>query len=92
MKKIIMMALMMQGAVGMNGYDETTQRKRSGPNKRDTMDSLITTLVTKGMCYVDSYTFNQVRDVLPSKLRGQVLFHSMIENKEIFITYTKAKP
>ncbi len=55
------------------------------------IDQIIELLVRKGMAGVDNKYFNDVRIALTSKLRGQVLFHSDIRTRNIFITYSKVK-
>lgn len=54
------------------------------------IDRVIEMLVSKGICAIENGYFDEIRTVLPGKLRGQVLFHSDIKTKIIFITYTKA--
>ena len=58
-------------------------------NRRIKEDKVIDLLVSKGICFIDYDMFHFLKDTLPNKLRGQVLFHSDIESKKIFITYTK---
>ena len=53
------------------------------------IDRIIETLVYKGIVGIDSLYFNQVRLGLQGKLRGQVLFHSELKTRRIFITYKK---
>ena len=48
-------------------------------------------LANDGLCYVDNDYFERLYQVLPAKLRGQVLFHCNIEDKRVFITYTRVK-
>lgn len=55
------------------------------------IDKVINNLVSKGVCKISDDVFHIVREKLPLKLRGQVLFHSDIETKQIFVTYKKYK-
>jgi hypothetical protein len=55
------------------------------------IDRIIETLVYRGIAGIDTLYFNQVRRGLEGKLRGQVLFHSDLKSRTIFITYKKVK-
>jgi hypothetical protein len=79
------------GMLGM-GFDLPSKRKTMPAYIEPTHDRVIKELVLKGICLVPERLFMDLRYTLQSKLRGQVLFHSDIETKQIFITYQKYKP
>ncbi|MBS4014481.1 MAG: hypothetical protein KGZ97_12130 [Bacteroidetes bacterium] len=52
-------------------------------------DKVMEILVTNGICFIDYYLFLELNESLQNKMRVLVLFHSDIESRKIFITYTQ---
>ncbi len=71
-----------------------TQRSRRKPSfdrYKNYCNIVIEALATRGICSIEDEFFERLYQELPGKLRGKVLFHCDIENKKIFITYSKFK-
>ena len=92
--KVLMMYSLMFGAALQMKEEPLTQRPRG--NKFDRYKNytniVIERLVSTGSCYIEDQFFERLYEALPKKLRGEVRFHSDIESKRIFITYTRYKP
>jgi hypothetical protein len=76
--------------IGMDP-NSSSQRRHNDPKPtmKQVTDKIIKHLVIDGICSIDNYTYEQIKDTLPEKLRGITLFHCDIKSKTIFITYTK---
>ena len=91
-KKLILMSL----AYGMVMDVNQPTRQAYGSSSDDydiakrTIDAVMEALVSKGICFINHRLFQDLKDTLSFKLRGQVLFHSEIKSRRIFVTYTKA--
>lgn len=57
---------------------------------KEVTDKVMEALVNKGSCFVSDNVFFALRDTLQNKLKGEVLFHSDIKTKKVFITYTRS--
>ena len=80
---------MLYGSALTNLIENTRKTKPKRDTLKEYTDLIINQLINKGVCVINYDLFYILKDKLPQMLRGQILFHSLIETGDIFITYKK---